>query len=154
MPIEIHPDDDLPPIDVQPETNEAAVLGFLAKHPRTGFKAAALSDETGVSRESIYNTVKRLIKKDLAEYHADGKHIYINHDRRDAIYRRLRSFRDRKTFERVFDDDYFSNNPDWDDEFEDLGTEPLPEQVDNGSSTADDRDSDGPSGLPDLGKVE
>lgn len=150
MPIEIHPDDDPDPIDVRPDTNEAAVLAVLAKHPQKAFTQAELADRAEVDRGSIYKTVERLINKGLAQRYADGEHVHVAHDRRDAIYRRLRSFRDARTFERIFDGDYFSENPDWADEFDDLGREPLPErdaESQEGSSANEDFDV---AEMPDL----
>lgn len=143
MPIEIHPDDDTDPIDVRPNTNEAAVLAVLAKHPRKAFTQTELADRAEVSQGSIYKTVERLIDKGLVQQYADGEHVHVVHDRRDAIYRRLRSFRDVQTFARLFDEDYFSENPDWADEFDDLGREPLPERdSDPRDTTSTDEDFD------------
>jgi DNA-binding MarR family transcriptional regulator len=120
--------------DVRPETNEASVLTILAKHPTKAFTHAELADWTEVSRTSIDKTVDWLLTKGLAQRYADGDHVHITHEHRDAIYRRLRSFRDTQTFERLFDGDYFSEHPDWADAFDDLGDEPLPER---GSRTGD-----------------
>lgn len=120
MPIEIHRDGD-EPIDVRPDTNEARVLAVLTKHPNTAFTKTELAGYADVKKTSVYKTVDRLLEKGLVEWHADG-------DRRDAIYRRLRSFKDASTFERLFDDDYFAENADWDDDLPDLGREPLPPQ--------------------------
>jgi len=140
MPIEIQPDDDTDPIDVRPNTNEARVLAVLAMHPTTAFTKTELADRADVKQTSVYKTVDRLLEKGLVEWHADGEHVHINYDRRDAIYRRLRSFKDAKTFERLFDDDYFAENPDWDDDLPDLGQEPLPPRDDDASP--DDAESD------------
>jgi DNA-binding MarR family transcriptional regulator len=149
MPIEIQPNDSHP-IDVRPETNEANVLAILAKHPNKAFTQAELADRADVSRTSIYKTVDRLLTKGLAQRYTDGDHIHITHERRDAIYRRLRSFRDAQTFEQLFDGDYFSENPNWADEFDDLGREPLPEQETDASETADTNDDFEVADLPDL----
>lgn len=127
MPIEIQPDD-ADPIDVRPNTNEAAVLGVLVRHPDQAFTQAELADRAEVGRTSIYKTVDRLIDKGLAQRYTDGEHVHVNHERLETIYRRLRSFRDTETFERLFDGDYFSEHPDWAEEFDDLGRAPLPSE--------------------------
>ncbi|PSQ33586.1 hypothetical protein BRD09_00290 [Halobacteriales archaeon SW_10_68_16] len=44
----------------------------------------------------------------------------------DVIYRRLRAFKDAETFERLFGEDGFEENPDWSEDLPDLGKEPLP----------------------------
>lgn len=149
MPIEIHRDGD-DPIDVRPGTNEARVLAVLTKHPDAAFTKAELAERADVKKTSIYKTVDRLLEKGLVERHADGEHVHVDHDRRDAIYRRLRSFKDATTFERLFEDDYFAGNPDWADELPALGREPLPQRdVDEGRS---DRQGEfeGIAEMPDL----
>ena len=125
MPIEIHRDDD-DSISVQPDTNEARVLAVLVQHPNTAFTKTELAERADVKTTSIYKTVDRLLEKGLVKWHADGRHVHISHEHRDAIYRRLRSFRDTSTFERMFNDDYFAANPGWADGLPDLGKEPLP----------------------------
>jgi len=125
MPIEIHRDDD-DSISVQPDTNEARVLAVLVQHPNTAFTKTELAERADVKTTSIYKTVDRLLEKGLVKWHADGRHVHISHEHRDAIYRRLRSFRDTSTFERMFDDDYFAANPGWADGLPDLGKERLP----------------------------
>lgn len=148
MPIEIHRDDD--PIDVRPGTNEARVLAVFMKHPNTAFTKMELAERGDVKQTSVYKTVDRLLEKGLVEWHADGEHVHVNHDRRDAIYRRLRSFKDASTFERLFDDDYFAEHPDWDEDLPDLGEEPLPPQ--DSDARPDDAESelDEIADLPDL----
>jgi len=149
MPIEIHHDGD-DPVDVRPGTNAAHVLAVLTRHPNAAFTRAELAERADVKRTSIYKTVDRLVEKGLVEWHTDGDHVHVNHDRRDAIYRRLRSFRDSRTFERIFDDDYFTGNPDWADELPDLGREPLPPRDE--SERHDDREAalDEIAEMPDL----
>lgn len=148
MPIEINRDSD-DPIDVRPGTNEADVLAVLTKHPNVAFTKAELAERADVKKTSVYKTVDRLLEKGLVEWHADGEHVHVNHDRRDAIYRRLRSFRDADTFERLFDD-YFAENPDWAEEFPGLGREPLPPQ--NADAEQDDSEAglDEIADMPDL----
>jgi DNA-binding MarR family transcriptional regulator len=149
MPIEIHHSGD-DPIDVQPGTNEARILTFLTRHPDTAFTKAELAERTDVKTTSVYKTVDRLIEKGLVERHADGDHIHVTQDRRDAIYRRLRSFKDSDTYERLFDDDYFAEQPEWAEEFPDLGREPLPTR--DVGTTRDDREPelDEMGDMPDL----
>lgn len=125
MPIEIHRDDD-DPVDVRPDTNEARVLAVLVEHPNTAFTKTELAEYADVKRTSVYKTVDRLLEKELVEWHADGEHVHVDLERRDAIVRRLRSFKDASTFERLFGDDSFAENPDWADDLPDLGTESLP----------------------------
>lgn len=146
MPIEIHRDGD-DPIDVRPDTNEARVLAVLTKHPNTAFTKTELAEYADVKKTSVYKTVDRLLEKGLVEWHADGEHVHVNHDRRDAIYRRLRSFKDASTFERLFDDDYFAEHADWDDDLPDLGRGPLPPQ------DADPEQDDSESALDDIAEM-
>lgn len=141
MPIEIHHDDD-EPIDVRPGTNEARVLAVLARYPNAAFTKTELAERADVKKTSIYKTVDRLLEKGLVEWHADGEHVHIDQDRRDAIYRRLRSFRDSKTFDRVFDDDYFAENPDWADDLPDLGRERLPHRDDDAARNGPESELD------------
>jgi hypothetical protein len=54
----------------------------------------------------------------------------------DVIYRRLRAFKDAETFERLFGEDGFEENPDWSEDLPDLGKEPLPPQ-DSGRDRGD-----------------
>lgn len=136
MPIEIQSDDP-PPIDIRPNTNEAAVLAVLATHPNQAFTQVELAERAEVGRTSIYKTVERLIDKGLIQRYTDGEHVHVNHDRYEVIYRRLRSFRDTQTFKRLFDGDYFSEHPDWADEFDDFGRERLPEPSEESCNTAD-----------------
>ena len=150
MPIEIQLDDDTDPIDVRPNTNEARVLAVLVTHPTAAFTKTELADRADVKQTSIYKTVDRLLEKGLVEWHADGEHVHINHDRRDAIYRRLRSFKDAKTFERLLDDDYFAENPDWDDDLPNLGREPLPPRDDAARPDDAEPDLDDIAEMPDL----
>ena len=149
MPIEIHRDGD-DPIDVRPDTNEARVLAVLTRHPNTAFKKIELADRADVKKTSVYKTVDRLLEKGLVEWHADGEHVHVNHDRHDAIYRRLRSFKDASTFERLFDDDYFAENPDWDDDLLDLGPEPLPPQDSDSGQDVSESELDDIAEMPDL----
>lgn len=151
MPIEIQSDDH-PPIDVRPNTHEAAVLAVLATRPNQAFTQVELADRAEVGSTSIYKTVERLIDKGLVQRYGDGEHVHVNHDRYQAIYRRLRSFRDTQRFERLFDGDYFSEHPDWADEFDDLGRERLPEPSGDVCSPADiGAGEDGP-GVSDPGQ--
>ena len=145
MPIGIHDDDD--PIDVRPDTNEARILAVLTRHPDSAFTKAELAEYAGVKTTSVYKTVDRLLEKGLVERHADGEHVHIHHDRRDAIYRRLRSFKDASTFERIFDDDYFAETPDWDEDLPDLGREPLPPR------DADAVEGNADSGLDEIAEM-
>lgn len=151
MPIEIQSDDQ-PSIDIRPNTNEAAVLGVLARHPNQAFTQVELAERAEVGRTSIYKTVDRLIDKGLVQRYTDGEHVHVNHDRYEVIYRRLRSFRDTQTFKRLFDGDYFSEHPDWADEFDDLGREPLPEPSEESRNPTDSQAGVGGSGLPDPGQ--
>jgi DNA-binding Lrp family transcriptional regulator len=95
MPIEIDPNTDSDPIPVQPDTNEAAVLEVLAKHPQQAFTQAELAERAGVKETSVYKTVDRLTGKGLARRY-DDRHYYVDPDARDAIYHRLRSFKRRR----------------------------------------------------------
>jgi predicted transcriptional regulator len=150
MPIEIQRDTD-ETIDVKPRTNEATVLAYLVKHPQTAFRQVELSNATGVSRSSVYKTVERLIEKGLVEWYVDREHVHINRDRRESIYKRLRSFRDAETFERLFEDDYFAENLDWADDIPDMGKEPLPESRPPGTARwEDERGLDKIAELPDM----
>jgi len=149
MPIEIHRDDD-EPIDVRPGTNEAKILAVLARHPNTAFTKTELGEYADVKQTSVYKTVDRLLEKGFAEWHADGTHVHINHDRRDAIYRRLRSFKDSDTFERLFGEDYFATTPDWDEDLPDLGKEPLPSQENDRNRTDTESELDDIAAMPDL----
>lgn len=151
MPIEIHRDDDVPPVEVRPGTNQAQALAVLVKYPDAAFTPAELAERADIRRTSIYKTVDRLIEKGLVVRHPDGDHVHVNHEVRDQIYHRLRSFRDAETFERHFDGDWFSTTPDWADELDDLGRETLPEA--NSGHLERGRDEDaGFDDLPDLGK--
>jgi len=149
MPIEIHRDGD-EPIDVRPNTNEARVLAVLTRHPNIAFTKTELADRADVKKTSVYKTVDRLLEKGLVEWHADGEHVHVNHHRRDAIYRRLRSFRDASTFERMFDDDYFAEHSDWDDDLPDLGREPLPPQGSDPERDDAESELDAIAEMPDL----
>ena len=149
MPIEIHRDGD-DPIDVRPDTNEARVLAVLTKHPNIAFTKTELADYADVKRTSVYKTVDRLRGKGLITWHADGDHVHVDHDRRDAIYRRLRSFKDASTFERLFDDDYFADHADWDDDLPDLGREPLPLRDSDAEGANAEPDLDAIAEMPDL----
>lgn len=147
MPIEIEPDNGGTAVNVRPGTNEAAVLGVLARHPGQAFRQAELAERADVDRGSVYKTVERLIEKGLAEWHTDGEHVHVAHDRRDAIYRRLRSFRETETFRRLFGDDAFAEQPAWPDEFDDLGREPLPNR--DTAPETDEPDESGETNGPD-----
>ncbi len=149
MPIEIHRDDD-EPVDVRPGTNEAQILAVLARHPNAAFTKTELGEYAGVKQTSVYKTVDRLLEKGLAEWHADGTHVHINHDRRDAIYRRLRSFEDAETFERLLGEDDFAANPDWDDDLPDLGKEPLPPQESDRERDDAESELDDIAEMPDI----
>ena len=149
MPIEIHRDGD-EPIDVRPGTNEARVLAVLTKHPNTAFTKSELADHADVKQTSVYKTVDRLLEKGLIEWHVDGTHVHVDHDRRDAIYRRLRSFKDASTFERLFDGDYFADHADWDDDLPDLGKEPLPPQDSDTGQDDSESELDGIAEMPDI----
>lgn len=127
MPIEIPRDDDAPPVDVSPGTNEARALAVLAKHPDAAFTPSELAERADIRRSSVYKTVERLVDKGLVVRHPDGDHVHVNHDVRDRIYHRLRAFRDAETFERVFDGDWFSRHQGWADDLDDLGAVSLPE---------------------------
>lgn len=127
MPIEISRDDEAPPVDVSPGTNEARALAVLAKHPDAAFTPAELAERADIRRSSVYKTVERLVDKGLVARHPDGDHVHVNHELRDRIYHRLRAFRDAETFERVFDGDWFSRHRDWADDLDDLGAVTLPE---------------------------
>lgn len=149
MPIEIHRDGD-EPIDVRPDTNEARVLAVLARHPETAFTKTELADYADVKRSSVYKTVDRLLEKGLAQWHADGDHVHVDHDRREAIYRRLRSFKDASTFERLFAGDHFAEHPDWAGELPDLGEEPLPRRGSNPDGDGPEADTEDIGDLPDI----
>jgi hypothetical protein len=95
MPIEIDPNTESAPIPVQPDTNEAAVLEVLAKHPQQAFTQAELAERAGVKATSVYKTVDRLTGKGLIRRY-DDRHYYVDPDARDAIYHRLRSFKRRR----------------------------------------------------------
>lgn len=151
MPIEIHPDDDVAPIDVRPETNEARVLAVLASYPKAAFTPTELAERADIQRTSVYKTIERLVDKDLVVRHPDGDHVHVNHDLRDRIYHRLRAFRDAETFERTFDDDWFSRHSDWADGLDDLGPEPLPDPPDDGIEARRDEEPRFDD-LPDLGE--
>lgn len=127
MPIEIPRDDDAPPVDVSPGTNEARALAVLAKYPAAAFTPTELAERADIRRSSVYKTVERLVDKGLVVRHPDGDHVHVNHDVRDRIYHRLRAFRDAETFERVFDGDWFSRHQGWADDLDDLGAVSLPE---------------------------
>jgi DNA-binding Lrp family transcriptional regulator len=95
MPIEIDPNTESNQIPVQPDTNEAAVLEVLAKHPQQAFTQAELAERAGVKETSVYKTVDRLTGKGLVRRY-DDRHYYVDPDRRDAVYHRLRSFKRRR----------------------------------------------------------
>ncbi|MFC4986791.1 MarR family transcriptional regulator [Saliphagus infecundisoli] len=149
MPIEIQHDGD-DPIDVRPGTNEARVLAVLSKYPNTAFTKTELAEHADVKQTSVYKTVDRLVEKGVIERHSDGDHVHINHDRRDAIYRRLRSFKDANTLERMFDDDYFEENPNWASDLPDLGQERLPQPNVDAEQGDHEADLETIAEMPDL----
>lgn len=71
------------------------------------------------------------------EPHVEGRRLTVR--RVGAVAEKRGLNRDATTFERLFDDDYFAEHPDWADDLPDLGRERLPPRdADEGRGVRDE----------------
>jgi len=116
MPAEVesyHPDD-LP----DEETNGRQILEFLATNPDLGFRATELAEELDIPRGSVGTTLRRLKEPGLLRHKAKYWAINVEaYDAHTASAIGLQAVADQ------FEDNYYDQNPDWDSDLPDLGTE-------------------------------
>ncbi|WP_394741860.1 MarR family transcriptional regulator [Natronococcus roseus] len=103
-------------IDLGEGTNANRILTFLLENPEYGFTPKEIHEATGVARGSVSPTLLRLEDHGLVRH--KGDQWAAASDERIAAYRgmhvSLEAIADRQS------DDWYANNPDWDEDVEDL----------------------------------
>lgn len=106
-------------LDLSEGTNAAIILSFLLEYREYGFTPKEIHEGTGVAHGSISPTLMRLHDHGLVRH--KGDRWAAAEDDRIAAYQgmhvSLDSIADR------YGDDWYANNPDWEDDIEDLRAE-------------------------------
>lgn len=53
---------------VDPDSNAYTILSFLSEHPETGFSPVEIHGATGIPRDSVGTTLRRLEERDLVRH--------------------------------------------------------------------------------------
>lgn len=102
---------------LKPDTHGFRIMRVLAQHPDLAFTAKELSDEADVPTASIYKTLSRPQERDLVQ--RIDNYWAIGDD--DRIASHVASMYSRTALREQYGDDWYANNPGWDDDYEDLG---------------------------------
>lgn len=103
-------------LDLDEGTNAHTILTFLVEHREYGFTPKEIHVATGVARGSVSPTLRRLSDHGLVRH--KGTQWAAAADDRIAAYQGMHL-----SLEAVADryaDDWYANNPGWEDEIEDL----------------------------------
>lgn len=103
-------------LDLSEGTNAGTILSFLVEHREYGFTPKEIHEATGVARGSVSPTLLRLDEHGLVRH--KGNQWAAAADDRIAAYQSMHL-----SLEAVADrhsDDWYVNNPGWENEIEDL----------------------------------
>ena len=102
---------------LKPDTHAFRIMRVLAEHRELAFTPTELGDEADVPMGSIYKTLSRLRDRGLVQQVEE----YWTLGDDDRIASHVASMYSRSALHEQYGDDWYSNNPGWDDDIEDLG---------------------------------
>lgn len=103
-------------IDLTQGTNAQVILRFLLEHQGVGFTPAELAEKTNVARGSVNPTLSRLERAGLVRHKGD----YWAAAEDDRLAAASAAVLGIESATETYDDDWYGQNPDWDEDLPDL----------------------------------